>query len=166
MEALGIDIKLILAQTINFLILVFILRALVYKPLLKMLSKRKEEIEKGLKLTSEMEANKQKFEKEKEKVRQELQEEGKRIIEQAMKEAREKEDKIAKEIRTATQEEKQKVLEELKQEKKKIIEEAKQQSIDYALLISEKILKNKLTEEEQKELVAEAVVSVNKALVN
>lgn len=43
----GIDWKLLLAQTVNFLILLFILKRFAYEPILKMLRSRREGIEKG-----------------------------------------------------------------------------------------------------------------------
>ncbi len=45
---LGIDWKLLIAQVINFAILFFILRKFVYKPILGILQKRREDIEKGI----------------------------------------------------------------------------------------------------------------------
>jgi F-type H+-transporting ATPase subunit b len=46
---LGIDWKLLIAQAVNFLLLLTILRFTVYKPLLNLLRDRREKIEKGLK---------------------------------------------------------------------------------------------------------------------
>jgi F-type H+-transporting ATPase subunit b len=45
---LGIDWKLLLSQAVNFLLLLFVLRMFVYKPLLAAMNKRKEKIEEGL----------------------------------------------------------------------------------------------------------------------
>jgi len=45
---LGIDWKLLIAQAVNFLILLTVLKFTVYKPLLGLLKKRKIKIEKGL----------------------------------------------------------------------------------------------------------------------
>lgn len=44
MDALGLDIKLLLAQIINFLLLWFLLSKFVYKPVLKLLDDRKKKI--------------------------------------------------------------------------------------------------------------------------
>ncbi|MBI2054262.1 MAG: hypothetical protein HYT36_02930 [Candidatus Staskawiczbacteria bacterium] len=44
----GIDWKLLLSQFVNFALILIILRAFVYKPLLKMLNERREKIEQGL----------------------------------------------------------------------------------------------------------------------
>lgn len=46
---LGIDWKLLLAQAVNFLVILTVLRLTVYKPLLKKLRERRERIEQGLK---------------------------------------------------------------------------------------------------------------------
>src|SRR3990167_3579776 len=48
LEKLGLEPHILLAQIINFLILIFVLRRFLYKPLIKFLDKRKDIIEKGL----------------------------------------------------------------------------------------------------------------------
>ncbi|OGZ33915.1 MAG: hypothetical protein A2174_03465 [Candidatus Portnoybacteria bacterium RBG_13_41_18] len=51
----GIDWKLLVAQLINFAILFVLLRRFAYKPILNILRKRREDIEKGIKYTEEAE---------------------------------------------------------------------------------------------------------------
>lgn len=48
-EAFGIDVKLIVVQIINFIILVALLSYFLYKPLLKVLADREEKIAQGVK---------------------------------------------------------------------------------------------------------------------
>ena len=50
---LGIDWKLLLAQAVNFLILLVALRITAYKPLLKLLEKRRRKIQEGIDKTNE-----------------------------------------------------------------------------------------------------------------
>jgi F-type H+-transporting ATPase subunit b len=67
MEALtklGIDFKVILAQTINFGILIAILTKLLYRPILKMLDQRRKRIEESLKTAKEIEVKSAKMEEE------------------------------------------------------------------------------------------------------
>ena len=45
---LGIDWHLLLSQAVNFLLLLILLRIFAYKPLLKLLKKRREKIEEGI----------------------------------------------------------------------------------------------------------------------
>ena len=47
-EALGLNLPAIVAQTVNFLILFFLLRAFLFKPILKMLDDRRDRIAEGL----------------------------------------------------------------------------------------------------------------------
>lgn len=47
-EKLGIDWKLFLSQTVNFLLLLTVLRLFAYKPLLKIMKDRRRRIEEGL----------------------------------------------------------------------------------------------------------------------
>ncbi len=48
-ESFGIDGKLIVAQIINFVVLLALLSYFLYKPMLKLLRERQEKIEKGIK---------------------------------------------------------------------------------------------------------------------
>jgi len=48
LEELGINWKLLLSQAVNFLILLFVLKTFVYKPVLSIIEKRKKKIEEGL----------------------------------------------------------------------------------------------------------------------
>ncbi len=47
-EQLGLNWKLLLSQTVNFFILLIVLRFFVYKPLLAIIKKRNEKIQEGL----------------------------------------------------------------------------------------------------------------------
>jgi F-type H+-transporting ATPase subunit b len=47
-EALGINLPQIIAQMVNFFVLLFILRLVLYKPILKMLDDRRQKISEGL----------------------------------------------------------------------------------------------------------------------
>lgn len=53
----GIDAKLLLAQIINFSVVLIILRKFAYKPILKMLHDRKVAIEQGIEMRSQAEKN-------------------------------------------------------------------------------------------------------------
>lgn len=49
LSQLGISWKLFLSQVVNFLLLIFVLKFLLYKPLIKLLKERREKIEIGIK---------------------------------------------------------------------------------------------------------------------
>lgn len=47
-QALGLDLRILIAQFFNFSLLVFVLWRFAYKPIFKILEERREKIEKGL----------------------------------------------------------------------------------------------------------------------
>ena len=49
MEALGIDLKLLIAQVVNFGILLFVLSKFLYKPVVTMLEERQKKAEQTIK---------------------------------------------------------------------------------------------------------------------
>jgi len=94
MDKLGIEPKLLIAQIINFLIIVFVLSKLLYKPILNMLAKRKKEIEEGLKLTEKMRLEEEKFNEKKQKMLETTRGEAQAILEESRKQAKEEEKEI------------------------------------------------------------------------
>ncbi len=110
---IGIDWKLLLAQIINFLVLLFLLKKFLYRPLLKILKERAKRIE-------EIE------EKEKALIRksQEAKEKEIEIIEFAKKKAQE----ILEETQEISLKEKKRILARTEAEVKKILREAQEKA--------------------------------------
>lgn len=94
MEKLGIEPSLLLAQILNFSIIVIVLTRLLYKPILGMLAKRKKEIEEGLAITERMRAEEEKLQSRKEKLLFEARKEARIIIEDAKKQGKDVEREI------------------------------------------------------------------------
>src|SRR3989344_1278848 len=88
MEKLGIEPSLLLAQLINFSIIVVVLTRFLYKPILGMLAKRKKEIEEGLAITERMRAEEEKLGLRKEKLLAEARKEARVILEDAKKQGK------------------------------------------------------------------------------
>lgn len=99
MESLGLDWKILIAQVVNFTVLYFVLKKILYKPLIKVLDDRNKKITDSVK-------NSQKIEEELNKIE-------------------EKEAKILAGARERARGEKQEIIELAGREKAKIIEEAK-----------------------------------------
>lgn len=90
----GIDGKLLLSQAVNFFLLLIILRAFVYKPVLSMLRARRERIETGLRMAREAE---EKFSAAEEDVKEKMKgalRQAVAVIEKAEEDAKEKEAKL------------------------------------------------------------------------
>ncbi len=108
---LGIDIHLLIAQIINFVILLFILNKFVYKPILEEIKKnkdqkinneseiknREQEVEKKLK---ELENEVKKSKKEASEIILEAENLAKKIKEKALRETREEKERVIMQIKS------------------------------------------------------------------
>lgn len=153
----GFEPVLFLAQIVNFLILAFIFKKFLYKPILKTLSDRKRTIAKGLE-----DAEKAAEE------RTHAQEQKEKIIRTADKEA----EKILDETKKAAEEIRAQILEEAKEESRKIVAEAKRQadlqmtemerraktaSLDNSMAILDKVLEKMFTKEEKEKILTRSI---------
>jgi F-type H+-transporting ATPase subunit b len=93
-EKLGINWKLLIAQIINFFIILTVLRFTIYKPLMTMLQKRRQKIEGGLKEAAEAEERMKNIEQERTKRIAEIEKESLDIYHQAEIGAKKKEENI------------------------------------------------------------------------
>ena len=162
MEGLGIDPIQLGAQIINFAILVFVLKRFLYTPILGMLDKRRAEIQEGLMLKDQMLKQTEEVKEEGKKLRLELRAEERRIVKEAVDEAKKREKEILDLAKAEIREERDKMLSEVAREREKMFEQAKQRSLEYAVLISEKLLGEKLDKKSQERLLKEAIAELRK----
>lgn len=162
LEKLGIDWRLLIAQLVNFLILVLILYKFLYKPLLKMLEGRKEKIEKGLRdaeqLGVELEKTKELQAAEIQKAKQEA----RGIIEEAGKRA----EMAGAETKAKTKAEVEKLITVAKnqmiEEKTKMMAEVKKEAAEMVIAVAEKIIGKTIDIKAQKSLIEETLREVDK----
>lgn len=140
MEGLGIDFRLVLIQTTNFLILFLILKKWVYPPFIKFLEARALKIKESLEASEKMRTELKSFEVEKELTRKAIATEAQKTIEKSRSEAQEEKEKIIREARVSGE----KIVTEAKVQgdlaKERSIKEAQQTAIDLALELSKKVL--------------------------
>jgi F-type H+-transporting ATPase subunit b len=89
LEEFGFDPTLFIAQIINFVIIFFVLKKLLYKPVSEMIAKRDKEIKKGLKDKEDAEILMQKTQEKETEVLQKAQIKAEKIINDAKMEANE-----------------------------------------------------------------------------
>lgn len=161
-QTFHIDWKLILAQVINFIIVVLVLWRLAYKPLLKAMNERTQKIEGGLKNAQEAERRLLKIEKEKEKVFRDARFETEKILAEAKTRAKE----IEEESKIKTRDEVGKIVfqgkEELRREREKVFKEIKGEVSELVLALAEKVLQEKIDKKEHEHLLKQALHSLSK----
>lgn len=79
----GVDWKLLLAQAVNFFVLLVLLKKFAYGPILKLLHRRKEEIRKGILFTKEAEERLGQIGKKEEEILGEAKEQALKIVSEA-----------------------------------------------------------------------------------
>ena len=142
-ETFHIDWMTILAQTINFIIVLFVLNFLAIKPLKKIMADRTANIEKGLDDAKKNAETLKNTEKEYELIISKARKEAQVIFENGKNEAEAKKteiiEKAKKEVESMIENGKQ-VLE---SEKIKILDEAKKDIVNLVVKSTEKILETK-----------------------
>lgn len=114
MESLGIDLRLLIVQIINFALLVFVLTKLVYKPILKLLDDRRKKIEEGAENSKKIEERLVQLQEEEKKILEEAQKKAFEEREELIKLAQTEKDQIIEEARSAASREVQKAVVQIK----------------------------------------------------
>jgi len=151
-DKLGIDLKLLIAQIVNFLILLFILTKLLYKPILGLLDKRKKMIEKTVEDSQKVEERLLKLEEEKAKVLSEASEKAMKEMERVKKEAEEERQKVLTNAKKEISSLAERYRGQLQAEKSKMLEEIKGEIAGIIVRSSEKIIKREFGKDDQKRL--------------
>ncbi len=155
MEIIMPELGVIFWSVLAFLIVWYILRKYAWKPILKMLSERNKTIANALKSADKARIDMEKFQAKNE----ELLKAAKLEREQLLKEARDTRAKIISEASENAKDEAGKMIEKAKKdiqsERETAFAEMKNEIVDYAIQISEKILRkefeNKKTQKEAAE---------------
>jgi F-type H+-transporting ATPase subunit b len=152
-----IDLKLIIAQLVNFGIVLFVLKKFAYGPVLKMMEERTDKIEKGM---ADAESAGKKI--------LEIAEQEKTVLIEARKQAQEivtKAEEIAKknkeEIIIEAKNQSEKILadsaKKIEQEKNQMLQEIKGQIAELVIAATGKVLGEKMDSEKDKTIIDRAI---------
>jgi F-type H+-transporting ATPase subunit b len=157
MEALGINVKIILVQVANFAILLLILKRFLYQPILKMLEKRQKDAEDTLVLKSTLEKNLAQAEEDKQKIIKS----GKSEADQIIEDARQKGQRLTVQIEEAAKEKAENMLAKAKEEAEntevELRNQLKSEVAHVAIEVAEQVLQSDLDEQNRQSITKEAV---------
>ncbi len=158
---LGINGKLLLAQTINFLLVVFVLNKFVFRKLFKFLAERKRKIEKGIELTQKAEQEIVRINEARKREIEKAKQQGEVLLSEAKTLAQSKTREML--IGAKTQEEKilLKATAEAAKQKQDAVEDSKEEIKERALLFAEKILGRTLGKTDEEKIVKEVFDQFN-----
>ena len=156
-SAFGLDIKILIAQLINFAILLFILWKFAYKPMFKILEDRKKKIETGIENAVKAEEKLKEIGEEEKKVMIQAKKEAAKILDEAKvmaEESRKKNiEKTKEEIGQLINQEK----ENMRLEKAEILKSINREVADLVVATVEKVIAEKMTGAKDEELIKKAI---------
>lgn len=152
-----IDWKLLIAQMINFGIVLGVLWYFALKPLMKVMNKRSEDIEKSLKEAKEIEQKLAEAETTKEKIVINAKQEAQIIMEKTQKESEKVREQKLKETRDEMDRIAQKMKSDINIEKEKMLIDAKSHIADLVVAATEKVIKKNVDDESNRALVDETI---------
>lgn len=157
---IGVDGRILLAQIVNFLVLLFVLQRFVYKPLLAFLEKRTARIEQGLKDADSAREQLSRAEAKQLELLSEARLEAKRIVEKAELLA----EHTREEILSASRHDAEAILASARQaiheEKRQVLTEARRELADLVVSATEKVLSVKLDDEKDRELAEKEIAKL------
>lgn len=162
-EKFGIDWKLLIAQAVNFSIVLLVLWKFAYKPILKLLHDRENKIDQSLKDADRLTKLKVEMEEEKSKVLAQAKKEAQVILQDAQKKIELNRQAQIEKTKTDVGRLVTKAKEEIFAEKAQAMQQAEQELGAIAVTIAEKLVKRELNDKDHERLVTETLKEVGTA---
>lgn len=157
MSAIGIDWQFLLAQLVNFSILLGLLLVLLYKPVRRMLDERSAKIRESMEQAEQI---KEQMAKTEEQVKEQLdaaRSEGQSILAQAAQMGESLKEEARQEARQEAEVIVARARTEIERERDKAIDEVKSQFVDLAITAAEKVVRESLDREKHRRLIEEVL---------
>ena len=155
MEALGINQGLLIAQIINFIIILFVLSRWVFPPIMRMLEQRRQRIQDSL---AEAERVRKEAASERTQYQQQLAEERQRTASELARAAQQGQ-QVREEIIGAAERERETILATARREadgiRDQAVADARRQIVDLAILAAQRVVGGSMDEARQRQLVNE-----------
>ena len=157
MEGLGINLPLLIAFVINFVILFGLLTLVLYKPVLKVLDERQAKIKESI---AQAEQIREQTTRSEEQIKTHLEtarKEGQAIIAQATQIG----ERVKEEAKEGARKEAESLIAkaqaEIKQERDKTVDELRQEFASIAILAAEKVINESLDKQKHRKLIDEVL---------
>jgi len=154
---IGINLPLLIAFIINFVILFALLSLFLYKPVMKMLDERSKRIKEGV---ERAEATKEEYARAGEEVKKlisKAREEGQVLVSQAALVG----ERLKEEAKEGARKEAQAIIDrtraELEEERDRIIDDLRREFVDISISAAEKVIKETLDRERHRRLIEETL---------
>ena len=159
---MNLSIQEILTQAGAFVLLVWVLKKMAWKPLLKLLDERRERIRKGFEEIENAKKEVEKLKADYEQARSHIEDEARKKLQEAIDEGK----NVARELQENARREARSILEKAKEDIQLEVAKAKvtlrNEIADLTLAATERLIQEKLNETKDKELVLDFIEDLKK----
>jgi F-type H+-transporting ATPase subunit b len=153
MEGLGISLPMLLAQIVNFLILLGLLYLVAYKPIMRMLDERSRKIKESMEQTEFIKEQAAQAEEEVKKQLEAAAKEGQEVITRATKTGEELRQKAQQQAKQETEALINRARAEIQRERDDAIDELRKEVADLAILAAGKVIDRSLDKKAHRQLI-------------
>lgn len=160
MEKLGINFLYLIAQIVNFGIILFLLQKVLYKPILNVLDERRKKVEDGVKYSERMEKEFKEIKAGEERVLSDARREAQKIIEHSRISAEKVEKELMQKARVQADELIKQAKAAIEEERKRAIRDIEKQAAELIIASTKRVLEDTLDEREQHEIIQRALITL------
>lgn len=159
-HALGLDIRILIAQLINFAVLIFVLHRFAYRPILNLLEDRKRKIEEGLRNMDKSREVVEEATRKAEAVIAEARQEARTIAARAEEAAKKHQEKVFADTQLETARLISLAKKKMDAERIRLVAEARAELSEVVVAAVENIIREKLDSERDRELIQKSLSEV------
>lgn len=163
LDQFGFDIKLFVAQIINFLVIAYIFKRFLYKPILTTLKNRSKLIKKGLKDAEDAAAALESAQNKSDELMVKAEKEAERILVEAKQNAQKSREMIMENTKNEIEKMMVQTKEQIELERSQFKMEAKDMALEISRQILEATIVGLFDKKEQKELIKKGVQKIKSA---
>jgi len=152
-QALGLDLRILLAQFINFAVLVFVLWRFAYRPILNLLEERRKKVEQGVKDAEAATIQLEKAISDGKEIINKSHQDAKLIIDETQVKAEKKYQEIINQAKEDIKIQMAKEKEKINQERGALVSQAKTELSQLLILSLEKFLNERMDKEVDKKVI-------------
>lgn len=156
--ALGFNLPGLVAQLVNFLILLIVLRLFLYKPILRILDERKRRIEEGLMRSEQAASQAAAQEDEARRAMEEARNEARDVIQRAQETAGRLRSELEQQARTDAQQIVERARADIQLEREQAIQQLRSEFATLTMLAAERVISQSLDRQAHQRLIDEVLV--------
>jgi F-type H+-transporting ATPase subunit b len=157
LSKLHLDWGYILTQAGSFLILLFLMTKLLFRPIQKLLNERREQVRKAIEDAERQRQEMEKLRSEYEERLAHIEEEARQRLQEAMREAYTARDELLMRAREEAQRILERARQEIQYEREKMLIDLRDFIVEFAAVISEKAVRMTLDREAHRRLIAQII---------